>query len=108
MRIDIGQLTVATLSKGVASGGPASADRPAAARTDAVDVVGAAPPPEALAAVDAAAARAADLAAAGRELHFEIDEETKLVIIQVRDLEGNVVRTIPPSTALDIMSGAAL
>ena len=29
------------------------------------------------------------------------------MIVQVRDLEGNVIRTIPPSDALDIMSGAA-
>ena len=36
-----------------------------------------------------------------RELHFETDEETGRVIIQVRDLEGNVIRTIPPSDALD-------
>jgi hypothetical protein len=28
------------------------------------------------------------------------------VIVQVRDLAGNVIRTIPPSTALDIMAGA--
>jgi uncharacterized FlaG/YvyC family protein len=28
------------------------------------------------------------------------------VIVQVRDLAGNVIRTIPPSRALDIMAGA--
>jgi hypothetical protein len=108
MRIDIGRLTVTTLSQGLRSGGPAPAGRPAAARTDRVELGSAVPPPEALAAVDAAAARAAELAAAGRELHFELDKETKRVIIQVRDLEGNVLRTIPPSTALEIMSGADL
>jgi flagellar protein FlaG len=29
-------------------------------------------------------------------------------VIQVRDLDGNVLKTIPPSRALDVMSGAAL
>ena len=30
------------------------------------------------------------------------------MIIEVRDLEGNVLKTIPPSKAMDIMSGADL
>ena len=30
------------------------------------------------------------------------------MIIEVRDLEGNVLKTIPPSKALDILSGAEL
>ena len=29
-------------------------------------------------------------------------------MIEVRDLEGNVLKTIPPAKALDVMSGAAL
>jgi hypothetical protein len=66
------------------------------------------PPPEALDAVAAARDRAAELAAANRELHFRKDEETGRVIVQVRDLAGNVIRTIPPSEALDVMSGAPI
>ena len=30
------------------------------------------------------------------------------MVIEVRDLDGNVIKTIPPSKALDIMSGAEL
>jgi hypothetical protein len=30
------------------------------------------------------------------------------VIVEVRDLEGHVIRTIPPSEALDVMAGAAI
>jgi hypothetical protein len=30
------------------------------------------------------------------------------VIVEVRDLEGNVLRAIPPSAALSVMAGAAL
>ena len=66
------------------------------------------PPEEVRDAVGAAAARAAELRSQNRELHFEKDEHSGRVIIQVRDLAGNVIRTIPPSSALDIMSGAAI
>jgi flagellar protein FlaG len=66
------------------------------------------PPEEAREAVAAAAARAAELRSQNRELHFQKDEHSGRVIIQVRDLAGNVIRTIPPSSALEIMSGAAI
>src|SRR6201985_3323750 len=36
------------------------------------------------------------------------DEASNRVVIEVRDLEGNVIKTIPPAKALDIMSGAEL
>ena len=42
-----------------------------------------------------------------RELHFSTDESTNRVVIEVRDLDGNVIKTIPPTKALDIMSGDA-
>ena len=61
-----------------------------------------------LAAVDAAWERAAELAAQGRELHFSTDKLTGRVIIEVRTLAGEVLRTIPPSRALDVMSGGEL
>jgi FlaG protein len=63
------------------------------------------PPPEVLDEVAAARDRAAELAANNRELHFRKDEATGRVIVQVRDLQGNVIRTIPPSEALSVMSG---
>jgi len=66
------------------------------------------PPPEVLDEVAAARDRAAELAANNRELHFSTDQETGRVIVQVRDLQGNVIRTIPPSHALHVMSGGAL
>jgi hypothetical protein len=66
------------------------------------------PPAEVLDAVGAAADRVDQLVAENRELHFRKDEETGRVIVEVRDLEGNVIRTIPPSSALEVMSGAAL
>jgi hypothetical protein len=66
------------------------------------------PPPEVLDEVAIARDRAAELAAANRELHFSMDESSGRVIVQVRDLEGNVIRTIPPSEALGVMAGASL
>jgi FlaG protein len=66
------------------------------------------PPAEVLDEVARARDRAAELAANNRELHFSTDEESGRVIVQVRDLEGNVIRTIPPSDALMVMSGGPL
>ena len=74
-------------------------------------VVGEVPPApteEARAMVDRAAERVEQLHADDRELHFSREEGTNRVIIEVRDLDGNVIKTIPPSKALDIMSGAEL
>jgi flagellar protein FlaG len=97
---------------------PAAPARPAAASPEAAEkarnfdtVLGdvpPAPPREVRAEVDRAAEIAADLAARNRELHFSTDKDTGRVVIQVRDLDGNVIRTIPPSRVLDVMSGTAV
>jgi uncharacterized FlaG/YvyC family protein len=69
----------------------------------------ASPPSEVLDQVAAAADRVRELAAARRELHFERDKESGRVVVQVRDIaSGEVIRTIPPSEALNVMSGASL
>jgi FlaG protein len=70
--------------------------------------VPATPPPDVLREVEAAGRRAAELAAQHRELHFEKDQNSGRIVVQVRDLDGNVLRTIPPSRALAVMSGADL
>jgi flagellar protein FlaG len=67
-----------------------------------------APTPEARAMVDRAAERVEELHADDRELHFSREEGTNRVVIEVRDLDGNVIKTIPPAKALDILSGAEL
>ena len=67
-----------------------------------------APPPEVLHEVDRAAERADDLWRDGYELHFEVDEESGRVAVRVRDLDGDVIRTIAPSEALDVMAGKPL
>jgi len=73
-----------------------------------VSEVAPAPTEEARAMVDRAAERVQQLHADDRELHFSREEGTNRVIIEVRDLDGNVIKTIPPSKALDVMSGAEL
>ncbi len=70
-----------------------------------IGVIPETPPPDAMREVDRAAARAEELWRDQRELHFAMDEESNRVIVQVRDLEGRVIRTIPPSEALDVLSG---
>ena len=91
---------------------PRAAETPAArfsVRVDTAELsLPASPPPEVLDEIGAAADRVDQLAAAGRELHFSVDEDTNRVVIQVRDLDGNVIRTIPPSAALDVLAGAAV
>jgi uncharacterized FlaG/YvyC family protein len=79
-------------------------------RTDTTEIgdVPATPPPDALREVDRAAQRADELWRDQRELHFEMDEDSNRVIVQVRDLDGRVIRTIPPSEALDVLSGKQL
>ena len=66
------------------------------------------PPPEVRREVQAAAGRAEQLRREQRELHFEIDEDAGRVVVQVRDLDGRVIRTIAPSEALEVMSGKPL
>jgi hypothetical protein len=67
-----------------------------------------APTEEARQMVDRAAQVVDDLYKNNRELHFSVDKSTNRVVIEVRDLEGHVLKTIPPAKALDVMSGGAL
>lgn len=73
-----------------------------------VDALPSRPPSEALAAIEAAARRYDELRATQRELHFTRDETRNRVVVEVRDLDGNVLRTIPPTEALDVIAGAPI
>jgi FlaG protein len=112
MTFEIGHLTLNAVAPAapVAPGRSTSASSAVApaARVDAVDVIPASPPPEVLAEVDAAWERAAELASANRELHFRRDEHSGRTIIEVRTLDGEVLRTIPPTRLFDVMSGGEL
>jgi len=80
----------------------------APAATDRVELSFGSPPPELHAEVDAAYQRSLDLASQNRELHFESDKKSGRIIVQVRDLDGNVIRTIPNEKALHVVSGEPL
>ena len=72
---------------------------------DTVEVsVPAAPPPDVLDQVSAAARCVEEMARNNRELHFRADEHSSRIIIEVRDMSGNVLRTIPPSKAVDVLT----
>ena len=68
------------------------------------------PPPEVLEAMDAAGRVARELHATGRELRFVPPQDggDGRVRVEVRDLDGNVLREIPPSELLDVATGAPL
>jgi flagellar protein FlaG len=66
------------------------------------------PPAQVRDEIGAAAARVDELRAENRELHFRKDEDSGCIVVEVRDLDGNVIRTIPPSEALGVMSGTSL
>lgn len=68
--------------------------------------VPASPPPEVLEAMDAAGRVARELHEQGRELRFTSGVDG--LRIELRDLDGNVLRTVPPGELLDIASGAKL
>ncbi|HEX8101407.1 MAG TPA: flagellar protein FlaG [Solirubrobacteraceae bacterium] len=89
---------------------PSAPADPMAARIgeDRVELSYGAPPPEVREAVDRAAERVHELAAQNRELHFHKDKDSGRVIVEVRDLDGNVIRTIPNEKALHVMAGASL
>ena len=72
-----------------------------------VETIPASPPPDLLEEMQQAAQVADKLRSMQRELHFEPQPNGR-VIVQVRDLDGNVIRTIPPSAALAIASGEPL
>src|SRR4051794_35955194 len=65
---------------------------PAPVRDSAEVTLPGAPRTEVLDAIGAAAERAAVLRSQNRELHFSKDESSGRVIVQVRDLAGNVIR----------------
>jgi hypothetical protein len=66
------------------------------------------PPPEVWREVDHAGRVWESLHAQGRELHFDLDDGSGRVSIQVRDLDGNVLRTIPPSEAASIAASGKI
>jgi hypothetical protein len=74
-----------------------------AARVDRADTIPASPPPELREEMLVAQRAFDEMRARGRELHFEMADGR--VRIEMRDLEGNVLKQIPATEALEIASG---
>jgi hypothetical protein len=68
------------------------------------------PPAEVLDAIGAAADRHAELEAQGHQLRFVLDsdEDGGGVTVELHDLDGTLLRTLAPSEALDVATGAAV
>jgi len=94
-------------------GVPAPASRalqsvPAVRADVSVDTIPASPPQDVLDAMDAASRAYQVLRAQGRELRFSQDDGTGRLVIEVRDLDGNLLRRIPPSKLLDVTTNGGL
>lgn len=94
-------------------GAPSPAPRPSqhapVVRADiSVDTIPDSPPQEVLDAMDAASRAYRVLREQGRELRFGRDEGTGRLTIEVRDLDGNLLRRIPPSKLLDVTTNGGL
>ena len=74
------------------------------AQTDVrVDAIPASPPKEVISEVLAAQKAIEEMHAHGRTLHFEMDAGRVKILLQ--DLDGNTLRRIPPTEALEISTG---
>jgi hypothetical protein len=56
--------------------------------------------------VDAAGRRADELIEEGREVHFDVDVNTGRLVIQLREIDGGVLRELKPADAVAIADGA--
>jgi hypothetical protein len=70
---------------------------------DQVDTIPASPPADVMHEVLAAQRAIEDMHARGRQLHFDMDSGRVRILLQ--DLDGNTLREIPPSHALEIAGG---
>lgn len=78
-----------------------------AQRIEAATASGSEPPAEVRAEVQAAARCADQLHRLGRELRFERESEGGRIRVEVRDLDGNVLRQVPLNEVADFASGKA-
>ena len=99
-----------------AAASAAKSSRPAAvpaqaaqsADTVTVDTIPASPPDEVLDAIGVANQAYHSLQASGSEMRFKVNEATGKLSVEVHDVHGNLLFTVPSSTVLDVASGGSL
>jgi hypothetical protein len=78
------------------------------ADTVTVDTIPATPPDEVHDAIGVANQAYHNLKATGSEMRFKVNEATGKLTVEVHDVHGNLLFTVPASTALDVASGSSL
>jgi uncharacterized protein YlxW (UPF0749 family) len=104
----VGRTPATTPSRTARSSAPAPAQAAHATDTVTVDTIPASPPPEVHDAIGVANQAYHNLKAAGTELRFRINESTGKLTVEVHDVDGNLMFTVPASTTLDVASGQPL
>jgi hypothetical protein len=102
-------MTLRLIDISSAPDGPAPAVQLAAhARLRPSCAIPASPPPAVLEEMGVAAQAAERLVQEQRALHFQRDSTSRRVVVEVRDIQGNTLTTIPPSAVLEMAAGAPL
>lgn len=104
----VGRTPAPTPSQTTRSSTPAPAQAVHAVDTVTVDTIPASPPPEVQDAIGVANHAYHNLKADGSELRFKINESTGKLSVEVHDVHGNLMFTVPSSTVLDVASGQPL
>jgi putative hemolysin len=111
MRYDIGSVgrtPAPAPSRTARASVPAPAQAADAADTVTVDTIPASPPEEVHDAIGVANQAYHNLQAQGSELRFKVNESTGKLTIEVHDIHGNLMFTVPASTVLDVVAGQPL
>jgi hypothetical protein len=97
-------------AQAAASSRPTAVSSPATQSTDpvTVDTIPASPPDEVYDAMGVANQAYHNLQASGSEMRFKVNEATGKLSVEVHDVHGNLLFTVPSSTALDVASGGSL
>jgi hypothetical protein len=104
----VGRTPAAAPSQTARSSAPARAEAAHAVDPVTVDMIPASPPAEVQDAIGVANQAYHDLQAGGSALHFKVDEQTGKLQVEVHDVHGNLLFTVPPSAVLDVASGQPL
>jgi hypothetical protein len=73
-----------------------------------VDTIPSSPPPEVHEAMGVAAQAYDQLQADGRQMRFKVNEGTGKLVVEIHDLHGNLLFSVPASKALDVAGGGSL